>query len=188
MSSGNGDVTRLLEAWNQGDLEARDALIPIVFEELKRIARRQLQRERQGHTLQPTALVHELYMKLVNQRRVQWQNRRDFFAVSSKLIRRILVDHARKRQAARRGGGEPRISFEEVLGLPDDQDPSILALDDALDDLGRTDPRGSRVVELHVFGGLTFDEIGEVIGVARSTVIRDWNHAKLWLRRALDPG
>jgi len=178
------EVSRLLQAWNDGDSQARDRLIPLVFDDLKAIARRYYERERPDHTLQPTALVAELYLKLKDQRRVQWRNRQEFFAVSSGLIRRILVDHARRRQAAKRGDGGPKISFEEALGCIVDE-PQLLALDDALEDLAKVDPRGSKVVELHVFGGLKFEEIPEILGVARSTVLRDWKHARLWLRRQL---
>ena len=178
------EVSRLLQAWNEGDSQARDRLIPLVFEDLKEIARKYYDRERPGHTLQPTALVTELYLKLKEQRRVQWRNRQEFFAVSASLIRRILVDHARKHQAAKRGDGGPKISFEEAFGWIVEE-PHLIALDDALQDLEKADPRGSRVVELHVFGGLKFEEIVEVLGIGRSTVLRDWKHARLWLRRHL---
>ena len=178
------EVSELLQAWNDGDVAARDRLMPLVFDDLKAIARNHYERESQGHTLQPTALVNELYMKFQKQRRVQWRNRREFFAVSANMIRRILVDHARKRQAAKRGDGGPKISFEEALGWTIDE-PMLVALDDALRDLALVDPRGSRVVELHVFGGLTFVEVAEELQVARATVMRDWQHARLWLRRHL---
>lgn len=185
--SSEGDISRLLQSWNEGDSEARDRLIPLVIDDLRNIARRQYENERPDHTLQPTALVNELYMKLVGQRRVRWQNRREFFAVSAKLIRRILVDHARRRRAVKRGSDGVRISFDEALGLPIVSDPTLIALDDAIEDLEKVDSRGARVVELHAFGGLTFDEIADVLGVARGTVFRDWKHARLWLRRYLDP-
>jgi len=185
MPTTRSEVTRLLQAWSGGDSEARDQLIPLVFDELRHIARRQLKLEKPGHTLQPTALVHELYVKLVDQKRVQWESRRDFFAVAAQLIRRILVDYARKRHAAKRGSGGPKISLDEALGLPDVRDPNLIALDDALQALEQVDPRGSRIVELHVFAGLKLEEIAEVLKISRSTVIRDWNHAKLWLRREL---
>jgi RNA polymerase sigma factor (TIGR02999 family) len=178
------EVSRLLQAWNDGDSRARDRLIPLVFDDLKRIARKYYDRERPDHTLQPTALVAELYLRLKNQRRVQWRNRQEFFAVSSGLIRRILVDHARRHQAAKRGDGGPKISFEEALGCTVDE-PHLIALDDALGDLEKVDPRGSKVVELHAFGGLKFEEIAEILEVGRSTVMRDWKHARLWLRRQL---
>ncbi len=179
------EISRLLSAWSDGDLEARDRLIPLVFDELRAIARRHYQRERQDHTLQPTAVVNELYVRLAAQKSVQWRHRREFFAVAARLIRRILVDHARKRRAAKRGQGEPRVAFDEALGLPAMEDPMLLALDEALDALAAADPRGGRVVELHVFGGLLFKEIAEVLEISRATVMRDWKHARLWLRRQL---
>ncbi|HEX9736375.1 MAG TPA: sigma-70 family RNA polymerase sigma factor [Thermoanaerobaculia bacterium] len=185
MPVSQSEITRLLKAWSDGETDARDQLIPLVVDELRRIARYQLDRENPGHTLQPTAIVNELYLKLVDQKSVQWNNRRDFFAIAAKLIRRILVDHARKRRAAKRGSGEVKVAFDEALGLPEGRDPSLIALDDGMDCLARIDPRGSRVVELHVFAGLKFEEIAEVLAISRSTVIRDWNHARLWLRREL---
>ncbi len=180
----SSDVSRLLQAWNDGDTEARDQLMPLVFDDLREIAQRHYRREGSGHTLQPTALVNELYMKLKGQRGVQWRSRREFFAVSANMIRRILVDHARKRQAVKRGEEAPKISFDEAFGLTM-KEPMLIALDDALKALEQVDPRGSRVVELHAFGGLRFEEIAETLEVARSTVFRDWKHAKLWLRREL---
>ncbi|MEM9554352.1 MAG: ECF-type sigma factor [Acidobacteriota bacterium] len=183
-----GEISQLLVAWSDGDEGARDRLMPLVVDELRLIARRQWDQERPGHTLQPTAVVNELYMKLLGQRKVQWHNRREFFAVSSRLVRRILVDHARKRFAAKRGGGEPVLSFDESIGLPEADDPMLLRLDDALDAYAQTDSRGAQVVELHAFGGLTFDEVAETLSVGRATVLRDWKHARLWLRRALESG
>ena len=185
MTSPRSDVTRLLHAWSEGDPGARDRLIPLVFDELRRIARHQLQKERLDHTLQPTALVNELYLRLVNQKDVQWESRRDFFAMSATLIRRVLVDYARRHKAKKRGSGGPKISLDEALGVPDSGDPDLLALDDALKALEKIDPRGSRIVELHVFTGLGYREIAEVLDISRSTVVRDWTHAKLWLRREL---
>ncbi len=182
-----GEITRLLNAWGDGDSDARDRLIPLVFDDLRQIARRQFEREKPGHTLQPTAIVNELYLKLLHQRQVNWESRRDFFAVSAELIRRILVDHARKRQAKKRGGDGPKIALDEALGVSGEPDPALIALDDALESLAELDPRGSRVVELRIFAGLTLEEIAEILQVARSTVIRDWNHATLWLRRELAP-
>ena len=184
MARQNNEVSRLLQDWNAGDTGARDQLISLVFDDLRDIARRHFERELPGHTLQPTALVNELYMRLKKQRSVQWRNRKEFFAVAAKMIRRILVDYARKRRAAKRGDGGPKISFDEAFGGAVDE-PQLLALDDALKGLEKVDPRGSQVVELHAFGGLNFDEIAEVLQVARSTTLRDWKHAKLWLRREL---
>ena len=185
MTRSTGEITRLLQAWNEGDGAARDELMPLVFDELHAIARRQYEREKPGHTLQPTAIVSELYLKLINQRRVHWQNRQEFFAIAARMIRRILVDHARKRQAAKRGSDAPRISFDEILGFSSLDDPQLIALDDALKDLENVDPRGSQVVELHAFGGLTFEEIADGLKLSRGTVFRDWKHARLWLRRHL---
>ena len=179
------DISRLLNSWTEGDVEARDRLMPLVFDELRAIAKRQYQNERSDHTLQPTAIVNELYMRLRAQKKVQWRHRREFFAVAARFVRRILVDHARKRAASKRGDGEPRIVFDETLGLPALEDPMLLALDDALRDLADVDERGARIVELHAFTGLTFEEISELLDVSRATVMRDWKHARLWLRRAL---
>ncbi len=184
ISNRDHEVSRLLQDWNNGDTGARDQVISLVFDDLRDIARRHFGREVPGHTLQPTALVNELYVRLKKQRSVQWRNRKEFFAVSAKMIRRILVDHARKRGAAKRGDGGPKISFDEALGGLVDE-PRLIALDDALMALEKVDPRGSQVVELHAFGGLNFDEIAEILKVARSTTLRDWKHAKLWLRREL---
>ena len=181
----SSEITQLLQSWREGNEQAREDLIPLVFDDLRRIARRQFELENPGHTLQPTALVNELYMKLIEQRRVSWENRREFFAVAAKLIRRILVDHARKRRAAKRGSGGPKISLDEAIGVSLDAHPDVLALDDALKDLAKIDERGSRVVELRIFGGLTLEEIADVMEIGRSTVIRDWNHAKRWLRREM---
>ncbi len=179
-----GEITRLLRDWDGGDPGARDRLMPLLFHDLRELARQQHEREKVDHTLQPTALVSELYLKLSLKRSIRCRNRQEFFGIAAKLIRRILVDHARKRQAAKRGDDKPKVSFDESLGLTV-EDPILVALDDALKDLEQVDPRGSRVVELHAFGGLKFDEIAEVLGVARSTVLRDWKHARLWLRHHL---
>ena len=179
------EVTELLQAWNNGNSVARDQLFPLVFDDLRAMARRHHSREDSDHTLQPTAIVNELYLKLVRQRQVSWADRRGFFAVASELMRRILVDHARKRLAARRGGDAPRFVFSDALGLHAVQDEVLMTLDEGLEELAEEDPRGRRVVQLHVFGGLTFDEIAQVLGVTRRTVMRDWKHARLWLRRYL---
>ncbi len=187
MESHDAEISRLLSAWSDGDVGARDRLIPLVFDELRAIARRQLRRERVGHTLQPTAIVNELYLRLVAQQKVQWRHRSEFYGVASTLVRRILVDHTRKRQAVRRGQAAPMASFEEALGVPIPEDSSILDLDEALEALGQVDPRGAKVVELHAFGGLSFEEIAEVLKVGRATALRDWSHARLWLRRYLTP-
>lgn len=185
MESADHEISELLCAWSDGDLDARERLLPLVYDELRAIAGHQFGMEPAGHTLQPTAVVNELYLRLAAQKRVQWRHRRQFFGVASKLIRRILVDHARKRRAARRGHGIPRVSFDEALGVAELDDTMLLGLDEALEGLARADPRGAQVVELHAFGGLTFEEIAEVLRVGRATVLRDWKHARLWLRRYL---
>lgn len=187
MATTEHEITRLLHAWGDGDPDARDRLIPLVFDELKAVARRQLVRERPDHTLQATALVHEVYLRLAKQESVRWQDRQNFFAVAGKLVRRVLVDHARKRRTEKRGGGGVRITLDEGLGSGTIRDDDLVALDDALQDLAEADPRGAQVVELHVFGGLKHDEIAEHLGVSRTTVTRDWTHAKHWLRRQLGP-
>lgn len=185
MESHDAEISRLLSAWSDGDHGARDRLVPLVFDELRAIARRQLLKERHGHTLQATAIVNELYLRLVAQQKVQWRHRTEFYGIASKLIRRILVDHARKRKAVRRGSAPPMASFNEALGVPVPEDSSIVDLDKALEALGQVDPRGADVVELHAFGGLSFEEVAEVLKIGRATALRDWNHARLWLRRHL---
>ncbi|MEM8993463.1 MAG: ECF-type sigma factor [Acidobacteriota bacterium] len=181
----DSDISRLLTSWTDGDADARDQLMPLVFDELRTIAKRQYKNERDDHTLQPTAIVNELYMRLAAQKKVQWRHRREFFSVAARLVRRILVDHARKRTASKRGDGEPRVVFDEALGLPALEDPMLVALDESLNDLAEVDGRGAKIVELHAFTGLTFDEIAGLLDVSRATVMRDWKHARLWLRRAL---
>jgi RNA polymerase sigma factor (TIGR02999 family) len=178
------DVTGLLRAWGNGDRGALERLTPIVYEELRRLARRYLRGERAGHSLQATALVNEAYVRLVDYKRMQWQNRAHFFAVSAQLMRRILVDHARRRNL-KRGGALQHVSLEEAaevgLGRPTD----LGALDDAMNALGRFDPRKVQVVEMRFFGGLSVEETAEVLNVSPVTVMRDWNTAKAWLHREL---
>ena len=184
MLEGRADVTGLLVAWKSGDEGARSRLIEAVYGELRRLARGYLQRERQDHSLAPTALVHEAYLKLVDQRRVQWQNRSQFFAIAAHLMRRILVDHARARHAQKRGAGgkvplgDHDIRFEAL-------NVDVVALDVALERLATRYPRASQLVELRFFGGLTVDEIAAVLEVAPITVKRDWALAKAWLYREL---
>ena len=187
MDSEQSDVTRLLKAWSNGDSGALERLMPIVFDDLRRIAKRYFDREASGHTLQPTALVNEVYLRLVDQRSVSWRDRIHFFGVAAKLIRRVLVDHARKRQTAKRGSGAQKVTFDEALDLPDVRDADLIALDDALTDLAKLSRRQSRIVELRFFVGLTFEEVAAVEKLSRSTVIREWNHSKLWLTRELSP-
>lgn len=181
----DGDVTRLLTDWSGGNTRAFERLIPAVFEELRQIARRQLEREDPRHTLQPTALVNEAYLRLKQRRKVRWQNRAHFFGFASQLMRRILVDHARGRQAHKRGGGQRPIRLEALSDLPEEQDREILRLDDALEALTTIDPRQARIVELRFFVGLSVAEISEVLGVSPTTVKREWHTARLWLYHEL---
>ncbi len=174
------EVTGLLDAWNRGEPGALDSVIEAVHHELHEIASRLFRSERPGHTLQPTAVVNELYLKLREQRRVSWRNRAQLFAVAARLMRRILVDHARRNAADRRGGGSVRISLETVRDLPAEA-PEIVVLDHALRDLERRSPRQSRIVEMRVFVGLTLEEIAAVEEISRATVSRDWKTARLFL-------
>ena len=180
------DVTALLDDWGRGDREALDRLLPLVYAELRRIAARQLRAERAGHTLQPTALVHEAYLRLVNQRRVDWQNRAHFFGVSAQVMRRILVDHARRRNANKRGDDMQRVSIEAALNAPAPDEIPVLALDRALDMLQGLDRGLAQIVELRAFGGLTIEEAALVMKVSASTAKREWRTAKAWLTRELD--
>jgi RNA polymerase sigma factor (TIGR02999 family) len=176
-------ITRLLNAWQEGDAGARDRLFVLVYEELRRRAAGQLRRERQGHTLRPTALVHEAYLRLMGQDRVRWQNRAQFFAIASEMMRRVLVDHARERKAGKRGGGAVRVALEEDVATTGPREVDLIALDGALDELAAMDPRQSRVVELRFFGGLDMADIAEILDVSRATVDRDWRFARTWLYR-----
>ena len=177
-------VTDLLLAWEQGDEAALQQLIPVVTAELHRLARRYMRRERRDHTLQTTALVNEAYIRLIDASRVRWQNRVHFFAMSARLMRRILVDHARSRQFAKRGGGAHKVSFDETQ-VTLERGLDVVALDDALTSLAALDHRRSQVVEMRFFAGLTVDETAEALGVSPETVMRDWRAAKAWLKREL---
>ncbi len=179
------DVTRLLLAWRDGDREALDRLVPLVYAELHRLARRQMRGERAGHPLQTTALVNEAYLRLVDSHRVHWQNRAQFFAISAALMRRILVDAARARGSLKRGGKAVHVSLDDAPDVARMPHVDVIALDDALEALAALDARKSRVVELRYFGGLSVDEIAEALGVSTETVTRDWRMAKLWLVREL---
>jgi RNA polymerase sigma factor (TIGR02999 family) len=181
----SGNVTRLLLEWKRGDPAALDRLLPVVYAELRRIASRRLRRERSGHTLQPTALVHEAYLRLVQAPEVDWRDRAHFFAVAARVMRQVLVDHARTRDAAKRGGGAHKVAIEEVAEPRVSVDVDLLALDQALGRLTDLDPEQARVVELRYFGGLTIEETAEVMNVSPATVKRDWTLAKAWLRREL---
>lgn len=179
-------VTDLLLAWGDGDQAALDQLIPLVHAELRRIAASHMARERAGHTLQPTALVNEVYVRLVDVERVKWQNRAHFLAVSSRLMRRILVDFARSRGYRKRGGAVERVAFDDNAIIDIGRGHDVLALDDALDALARVDARQSQIVVMRFFGGLTNDEIASALGISAATVMRDWKLAKTWLLRELD--
>ncbi len=176
------DVTQLLIDWSDGNREALDKLLPLVYQELRRLADRYLRRERSDHTLQATALVHEAYLKLIDQRNVHWQNRAHFFGVAAQAMRRILVDHARAHQSAKRGSGGLKLSIDEGLEVSEEQPAAdMVALDDALNALAEIDPQKSRIVELRFFGGLSIEETAEVLGIGTATVIRQWRMAKAWL-------
>ena len=183
----SGEVSKLLRAWTDGDRGALDRLTPIVYDELHRLAQRYMKRERPGHSLQTTALVNEAYMRLVDYKRMQWQNRAHFFAVSAQLMRRILVEHAR-RHNLKRGGGVQHVSLEEAAVVGGDEDVDLLALDDAMNGLARIDPRKVQVVEMRFFGGLSVEETAEVLRVSTVTVKRDWRAARAWLYRKLTGG
>jgi RNA polymerase sigma factor (TIGR02999 family) len=185
MSPSQKGVTQLLVNWSNGDQKALEELTPLVYGELRRLASRYLRNERPGHTLQSTALVHEAYLRLIDQHSVHWQNRAHFFGVAAQLIRRILVDHARGRKADKRGGGAAMLALDEVLGTPGQRDLDLVALDDALEGLGKIDPQQSRVVELRFFAGLSIEETAEVLRVSPATVKRDWTAAKAWLYREI---
>jgi len=182
-----GEISTLLRAWSDGDQNALDRLTPIVFDELHRLARRYMKGERPGHSLQATALVNEAYMRLVDYERMQWQNRAHFFAVSAQLMRRILVDHAR-RHNLKRGGGVHHVALDEAAMVGDQGCPDLVALDDAMNTLARLDPRKVQVVEMRFFGGLSVEETAEVLKVSPVTVMRDWSTAKAWLHRELAGG
>jgi RNA polymerase sigma factor (TIGR02999 family) len=183
-----GRLTDLLIAWNAGDREALESLLPLVYDELHRQAARRLRRERPGHTLQPTALVHEVYLRLVDQRRVSWQNRTQFFGVAAQMMRRILVSHARERRAQKRGGADTRLTLDEGLLATPQRDVQLLALDAALSRLEAIDAEKSRLVELRFFSGLSIEETAEVMGVSPRTVDRQWQTAKAWLHREMSSG
>ena len=178
-------VTALLGDWSSGDRTALNGLLPLVYAELRRVAARQLRKERAGHTLQPTALVNEAYIRLVDQRQVDWQNRAHFFGVAAQIMRRILVDHARRHAASKRGEGVRCVSIEEARDVAASNETPVLALNHALDRLETVDPELARIVELRAFGGLTIEEAAHVLSVSPSTAKRDWRTAKAWLNREL---
>jgi RNA polymerase sigma factor (TIGR02999 family) len=182
-----GDVTAILRAWSEGDRQALDRLTPIIYDELRRLARRYVRQERPGHSLQATALVNEAYMRLVDYKRMQWQDRAHFFAVSAQLMRRILVDHAR-RHNLKRGAAVTHVSLDDAASMPGEAPSDLLALDDAMTALAQLDPRKARVVEMRFFGGLSVEETAAVLSVSEVTVMRDWSSAKAWLYRELTGG
>jgi RNA polymerase sigma-70 factor (ECF subfamily) len=182
------DVTQILEGLRHGDPDAPARLMPFVYDELRRLADHYLRQERPDHTLQPTALVHEAYLRLIDQTRVEWQNRAHFFGVAAQLMRRILVDHARRHRASKRGGYEQKVTLDEALDYSQPRDVDLLALDDALNALAEFDARQSRIVELRFFGGLTIEETAEALGVSPATVKVDWSMAKAWLRQQIERG
>lgn len=183
----NEGITELLIDWGQGDQAALEKLMPLVYNELRRLASNYLRRERASHTLQPTALVNEAYLKLVDQKNAKWQNRAQFFGISAQLMRRILVDHARQHQAAKRGGSnQQRLSITSAEQFAEQPEIDLLALNEALDELAKMDPQQERIVELKFFGGLSIEETAEVLGISHATVERDWKMARAWLRRQLE--
>ena len=177
-------VTQLLLAWRNGDAAALNELTPLVYDELHRLAGAYLRRERRGHTLQTSGLVNEAFVRLIGQR-ADWQNRAHFFGIAAQLMRRILVDYARNRQATKRGGNELHLALDEALDEAEAQHADLVALDDALSSLAKFDPRQSRIVELRYFGGLTIQEVAEVLSLSDSTIEREWNIARAWLQREL---
>jgi len=179
------EITEQLIAWSKGDEGALDALIPAVYQELRRMANYYLRGENAGHSLQPTALVHEAYLRLIDQTKVDWQNRAHFFGVAAQMMRRILVDHAKAKHRAKRGGTATKVSLDETVNLSSERAAELVALDDALKVLDELDERKSRIVELRYFGGLTVDETAQVLGVSDKTVMRDWSLAKAWLYQQL---
>lgn len=185
MTPAPNEVTQLLVAWSNGDSAARDALMPLVHDELRRLAHRYMDRERGNHTLQTSALVNEAYLRLIDQKDVHWQNRAHFFGIAARIMRRILVDYARKRGFAKRGGNLQPVTFDEAMIVSPERAAEVVALDDALNCLAELDQRKSQIIELRFFGGLSVEETAEVLGVSAGTVMRDWTFAKAWLRREI---
>lgn len=180
-------VTQLLTAWSDGDKAARDKLMPLVYEELHRLAHRYMKRESPGHTLQTSALVNEAFVRLVDQKNVRWQNRAHFYGIAAQMMRRILVDYARSRTYAKRGGGAPTVTLDEGLIVSDQRSAEVVAVHEALDELMKLDPRKGQIVELRFFGGLSIEETANVLDVSPGTVMRDWTLAKAWLHREMVP-
>jgi RNA polymerase sigma factor (TIGR02999 family) len=187
MASSTNEVTQLLIAWGNGDETALDQLMPLVYSELHRLAHRHIRKERPGHTLQTSALLNEAFLRLVDQRGVHWQSRAHFFSIAARMMRRILVDYARSRRYAKRGGNAQQVSFDEELVVSRQVSADVLAIHDALNELATMDERKSKVVELRFFGGLSIEETAEVLGVSPGSVMRDWTLAKAWLRLTIKP-
>lgn len=185
MTESSNEVTQLLVAWGNGDQAALDQLMPLVYSELHRLAHRHIKKERPGHTLQTSALLNEAFLRLVDQRDVRWQGRAHFFSIAAQMMRRILVDYARSRRFAKRGGDAHQVSFDEELVVSRQLSADVLQLHDALNELANIDERKSKLVELKFFGGLSIEETAEVLGVSPGTVMRDWTLAKAWLRIAM---
>lgn len=185
MPTPSPSVSQLLQAWGGGDATAFDRLVPLVYEELRKQARRYLRRERPGHTLQTTGLVHEAYLRLVDQRQANWQNSAQFFGVAAQMMRRVLIDHARSKQAAKRGGSGIQVTLEDATAPAEERGMDLLALDEALSRLAALDPQQAKVVELRYFTGLGIEETAEVLGISPATVKREWAMARAWLRREL---
>lgn len=179
------ELTQLLIAWSDGDRAALEKLTPLVYEELRRLAHSYMSRERKGHTLQTTALVHEAYLRLFNREEIHWQNRAHFFAIAAQLMRRILVDHARSNASQKRGGQAQKVSLDEAAVISQERGSEVIALDEALKGLAVIDPQQSSIVELRFFGGLSVDETAEVLSLSPATIKREWSSAKLWLHREI---
>jgi RNA polymerase sigma-70 factor (ECF subfamily) len=182
----SADVTGLLRAWTAGNRNALDQLAPLIYGELKRIARQHMRREREEHTLQPTALVNEAFLRLVNVHGVDWQGRAHFFALSAQMMRRILVSHARGRRAGKRGGSANEISLEDAIIASPERDAQVVKLDEVLEQLAKLDPRKAQIVELRFFAGLNFEEIAAVLSVSSRTIVREWGLSKTWLAREMN--
>ena len=185
MDAQKHELTQLLIDWNNGDQSAFDRLMPLIDEELRRLAHRYMSREREGHTLQTTALVNEAFVRLVNRKNVNWQNRAHFFGIAAPLMRTILVDHARSHACVKRGGGAFKLELDDALVVSQEKASEVIALDDALKELARLDPQQSRIVELRFFGGLTVEETAEVLHLSPATIKREWSTAKAWLYQEL---
>jgi RNA polymerase sigma factor (TIGR02999 family) len=185
MTGQSDELTQLLNSWSNGDDQALDKLIPLVYAELRKLARRHMGRENPDHTLQTSALINEAYLKLVDQQSVQWQNRAHFFAVAAQVMRHILIDHARAHRFAKRGAGAVKVSLDETAVLTDERASELVALDDALTTLASLDLRKSRIVELRFFGGLSIEETAEIIKISPKTVTREWRAARAWLRQEM---